>query len=237
MSGDEGAMVELETVTHEPRVVLVCASEVETFAIGNKTLTSGIRKVPIEGAVRVSSSGLAGDGVGDTEHHGGPNRALHVFSAEAYDRFADRLDVLVPRPWVGENLVLRGYTDADARIGDVLRIGCATFVVTMPTERCANPGLVSGIGALRKWMLETLMTGFYLRVAEAGQHRRGAGVTVTHTDEAAPTVAALSASMYRPPDDAAADARMIAAVEAMDALAPEFKRRMRVLYERREAKR
>lgn len=212
-------------------VVLVNVAGVETFDLNGKLHTSGIRKRPQDGPVRVTEAGLDGDGVGNLEHHGGPNRALHVFAAEHYDAFAAELSAIAPRPWVGENLTVRGYTDAIARLGDELRIGTARVRVTMPTERCSYPGRVSGIPKLRKRMVDTLRTGFYLRVIEPGVVRRGDPIEIVEAGDPAWTIERLSGVMYRHVEDA----ELVREIEALDALAPEWKRSVRKLHTRKSS--
>ncbi|MCX5737262.1 MAG: MOSC domain-containing protein [Proteobacteria bacterium] len=141
------------------------AGAVERFeCAGGVALTSAIRKHGMTGSVEVGVRGLAGDACHDPAH-GGPNRALHVFAAEHYDAFESSGSGRLVPPGVGENLLVRGHPDADAHVGDVLRAGTALVQVTMPTERCRNPGLVAGVPTLLRWMIETLRTGYYLRDA------------------------------------------------------------------------
>lgn len=210
------------------RVELVNVAAAESLERGGKAWTTGIRKRPRDGPVRVTLEGLAGDEVGDREHHGGLNRALHMFASEHYDVFAARLDQVVPRPWVGENLTVRGYADDVAQLGDRLRVGTALAEVTMPTERCGNPGWVTGIPKLRKWMIETLRTGFYLRVLEPGVVRGGDTLEIVERGNPAWPIARLSAVMYR----RVADAGAVAEVEQLAGIAPEWLARIRTLHAR-----
>jgi MOSC domain-containing protein YiiM len=214
----------------EPRghVELVNVGHAAELAVGKRTMRSGIGKRPQPGAVAVSAAGLDGDEVADRIHHGGPNRALHVFATEHYDVFSARLDEPVPRPWVGENLTLRGYPDDTARIGDTLRIGTALMQVTMPTERCGHPGALTGIQNLRQWMIDDLRSGFYLRVLEIGRVGPGDSVEVVERGDPQWTVSALSAVMYRTIDDPG----RLALVEQIPLLAPEYKERLRILHAR-----
>jgi MOSC domain-containing protein YiiM len=212
----------------DAKVALVCTGRVETLALQSKTLRTALRKRPREGRVPVLSTGLSEDEVGDRIHHGGPNRAVHVFSGEAYDAFAERLQKLVPRPWVGENLCVRGYHDAIACVGDRVRVGTALLQVTMPTERCGHPGLATGIRKLRKWMIDALRTGFYLRVLEPGTVRRGDPIDVVERGDERWTIASLSEVMYR----RTADADVVREVCELEDLAPEWKARVQKLHAR-----
>ena len=82
----------------------------EVLTLGGKGVKTAIRKIPTKRNVNVGMHGIMDDEIGDEEHHGGLNRALHCFSVEHYDYFtsiADSDQKLPPRPWVGENLTLK----------------------------------------------------------------------------------------------------------------------------------
>jgi MOSC domain-containing protein YiiM len=215
-------------MTTAGRVELVSIALPTPLVVGDKKLFSGIRKRPQDGPVEVLEGGLSGDGVGDLKHHGGPNRAIHLFSAEHYDAFSPRPETAAAPPWVGENLTVRGYTDALAHIGDRVRVGTALLQVTMPTERCGHPGLSSGVPELRKWMIESLRTGFYSSVIEPGVLERGDALEVVERINEKWSIEALSAVMYRH----VADPEIIAEVEQLEELAPEWKAKVRKLHRR-----
>ena len=47
-------------------------------------IITGICKRPVLGPLRLRKSGLDGDGVADKKNHGGPDKALCVYSLEHY---------------------------------------------------------------------------------------------------------------------------------------------------------
>lgn len=210
-------------------VELVNVGRAERFEVGGQLLTSAIRKRPRQGRIEVGALGLSGDEVGDHEHHGGPNRALHCFAAEHYDALSVGRGEPPPRPWVGENLTVRGYPDERAHVGDLVRVGTALLAVSMPTERCGNPGRVAGIPELLKEMIASLRTGFYFRVVEPGHIGAGDALTLIERVDARWSIERLSAVMYREIDDA----ERVAEVEAIPELAPEWKARARILHARK----
>lgn len=193
------------------------------------SLESAIRKTPQSGPVAVRAEGLVGDEVSPEPAHGGPNRALHVFASESYRVLEARAGRSLPVPSFGENLTLSGYDEGVARVGDVLRIGGALVQVSMPTERCARPGRLVGVPQLLKWILETLRTGFYLRVLEPGQIAPGDACERVEAGPAAWTIEALNALMFRGIEDRV----QIRALQGLEVLAPEWKRRLLVHFERR----
>lgn len=54
--------------------------------LGKRAVPSGIDKQPVEGPVAITSTGLSGDAQGDRKHHGGPEKAVHHYPFEHYDR-------------------------------------------------------------------------------------------------------------------------------------------------------
>lgn len=99
---------------------------------------TGMFKEPVEQA-RVGVDGIVGDRQGDRRVHGGPEKAVHLFTQEAYDRIsAERPDIAEQlRPGVfGENLSTRGLTEADACISDVFALGSARIQISQPRSPC-----------------------------------------------------------------------------------------------------
>ncbi|MDH3686316.1 MAG: MOSC domain-containing protein [Myxococcales bacterium] len=219
----------MESSPLEVKVEAVFVGAVETFELADgDSLTSAIRKRSRTGASELGVAGFVGD---ECQHpsHGGPNRAVHVFAAEHYDRFAEIAGHSLPQPLVGENSCIRGYPDDVARVGDHLRIGSALAEVTMPTERCRNPGRLHQVPQLLRWMIEELRTGFYLKVLEPGSVRPGDACVLEARGPERWTIQSLSQAMYRQ----VADAELVAELQRVEPLAPEWKERLAVLHARR----
>lgn len=212
------------------KVISVNVGRCATFDVSDGgTIESAIRKLPQAGPVLATADGFSGDEVSPDPAHGGPNRALHVCAVESYRIFEEKAGRALPVPTFGENLTLSGYDETRARVGDTLRIGEALVQVTMPTERCAKPGRLVGVPLLLKWIIETLRSGFYLRVLERGPIAPGDACTVTERGPEAWTIEALNRVMYRE----VADPLRLQATQELSELAPEFKQRLLVHYQRR----
>jgi len=212
----------------DARVEAVHVAAVETFVLPDGAEhTSAIRKQRQPGPVAVGRLGFEGDAQFNPEH-GGPNRAVHAFAREHYRVFEERAGRPLPPPLVGENLTVSGYPDDVAHVGDVVRVGSALLQVTMPTERCGYPGRNAGVPQLLKWMVETLRTGFYLRVLEPGEVAPGDAWVLEDRPDPRWTIEALSRAMLRE----AGDAARVAELEAVTELAPEWKTRLRALHAR-----
>jgi MOSC domain-containing protein YiiM len=137
---------------------------------------SGIDKRPVAGpSLRLTEINLEGDGQADTKEsrfggqvHGGPDQAVYAFPAEHYPRFEAALGRPVGPGFVGENLTVRGATEAEVRVGDIWTWGEARLQVTGPRSPCYKLGLRMGRQALRRWVREEGLVGWYLRVLRPG---------------------------------------------------------------------
>jgi len=148
---------------------------------------TGIGKEPVD-SVQVRApgpkhgglgSGLVGDFIGDTRHHGGDSQAVYAFAREELDRWGSELGRELPDGMFGENLTTSGLDVDGAVIGErwavgdevVLevcgpRIPCATFAARM-----GERGWVKRFSAVGR-------TGAYLSVVAPGSIRRGDEVRV-----------------------------------------------------------
>jgi MOSC domain-containing protein YiiM len=84
----------------------------------------------------VDLSGVVGDRQEDTEHHGGPDRALCLFSLEVIERFKAEGHPIEPG-YAGENLTISGLDWAEMAPGTRWRVGLALEIeVTGFTSPC-----------------------------------------------------------------------------------------------------
>ena len=214
-----------------PKIESINIGQPEILRLGYRDVFTAIRKKPTLEGVEVDWSGIVSDGIGDKEHHGGFNRAIHCFSAEHYKYFSTLIAENVPdTPWVGENLTLRNYTDFDAHVGDRLRIGSCVFEVTMPTERCTIPGMSVELPKLLKWMIGSLRLGFYMRVVEPGRMRWDDKVKIISRGKVG--ISYLSSVMYGD----LSDVRSVSGVMRLDELANEWKASLWKKHEKRSRK-
>jgi MOSC domain-containing protein YiiM len=139
--------------------------------------TSAIRKEPVEGPVWAGREGLSGDHQYDRQGHGGPERALLMYSAEHYPRWRaewGRKDV--GPGGFGENLTVSGIWEDTACLGDVFRIGEVRIEVSSPRSPCINLSRRHGLPDLVRTIVENHRSGWYLRVLQEGWLEAGADV-------------------------------------------------------------
>jgi MOSC domain-containing protein YiiM len=97
----------------------------------------GVPKLPVPSA-RVTTLGLQGDAQRDLEHHGGPDRALCLFSQERIHALQAEGHPITPGS-IGENLTLEGLDWNAVTPGAYLRLGEDVVAqVTRYTAPCLN---------------------------------------------------------------------------------------------------
>lgn len=198
---------------------------------------TGIDKQPRDGPVAIRDpgpratglgSGLVGDFIGDTAHHGGSEQAVYAFAREDLDAWEQRLERALPNGFFGENLTTRELDVNGARIGERWRIGDEVeLVVTCPRIPCNT---FRGWVGERDWLkafVRAARPGAYLRVATPGTitvadpveivHRPRHDVTVSLVYRAITTERELLPQLLAAGDDLIEELReQVAAGRTMD---------------------
>src|SRR6266511_2938345 len=169
-----------------------------------KTVYTGVWKHPVDGPAMVRRPNIDGDGQGDTNGHGGEQRAVLVYQIQSYRHWQDhfgRDDFSYGQ--FGENITVAGLSDDEVCIGDRYRIGQADFEVTQPRVTCYRVGLRLGEPDLPALLVSHHHPGFYLRVITEGHIQAGDQIVKTRTGPHALTVADTDALLYLPHRDRA----------------------------------
>lgn len=159
---------------------------------------TGIGKRPVDGPVRIGPSGLDGDQSAYRTRERG-DTAVHIYCAESYAKLNVLAGRDLPVPCFGENLTVEGYTEEEARVGDVIRAGTALLRVNQPVIRCWWPTVQSGETRLTKWATQGRLTGFYLDVVEPGMVQAGDVLEIVSRGPAGWTISAINAVYYTKP--------------------------------------
>jgi len=144
----------------------------EALDAGRETqapMTSAIWKEPVTGPVWLDTNGLHGDRVADTKVHGGPWRAVLMYSSDHFPRWRqewNRRDVTAGA--FGENLTVRGIQESTACVGDRFEIGEAILEVTSPRGPCWKLARRHGVADLVAIVKANHRHGWYLRVLKPG---------------------------------------------------------------------
>jgi ferredoxin-NADP reductase/MOSC domain-containing protein YiiM/ferredoxin len=169
-----------------------------------KTVYTGIWKEPVAGPQMVRRLDIDGDGQGDTQGHGGEQRAVLVYQVQSYEhwrRHFGRDDLSYGQ--FGENLTVDGLPDDEVCIGDRYRIGEAEFEVTQPRVTCYRVGMRLGEPELPALLVSHHRPGFYMRVITEGHIQAGDQIVKTRTGPHALSVADTDALLYLPGRDQA----------------------------------
>ncbi|MET7883676.1 MOSC domain-containing protein [Streptomyces avermitilis] len=159
---------------------------------------TGIDKRPVDGPVWISApgpkgvgaSGVAGDTVCDTRHHGGEHQAVYAVARDDLDGWERELGRALPNGVFGENLTTEGLDVSGARIGERWRIG-PEVVLEVTSGRIPCRTFQEHLGE-RGWVKRFThkgAPGAYLRVVEPGEIRAGDPVEIVHRPDHEVTVA------------------------------------------------
>lgn len=144
-------------------------------ADGNDPWVTALFKTAVDGPVRLGVHNLDGDEQADLTVHGGPDKAVCVYSADHFEtwRREPGIDGCQPGAF-GENFTIAGQDETSACVGDVYEVGDAVVQVSQPRGPCWK--------LARRWqrpdfvrvVLTTGRTGWYVRVLREGVVEAGA---------------------------------------------------------------
>jgi MOSC domain-containing protein YiiM len=132
----------------------------------------GMPKLPVKSA-RVSIDGVEGDWQKNRKYHGGPNRAICLFSVELYDWLREK-GIDLKNGSVGENFTTEELDLNQLQKGDRLRVGECLIEITDVRTPCSS---------LKKWdadlpELVVGRSGWVAKVIEEGTVHPGDGIEV-----------------------------------------------------------
>ncbi len=137
---------------------------------------SAIAKQPVAGPVRISWDGFERDAVADPIHHGGWDKAIHLYPQDHYDWWRARKpdQPLLDAPGAfGENIASRGMTEADICLGDRFSLGSAIVEVSHGRQPCWKLDHRFGARDVMATIVKTGRSGLYFRVVRQGEAESG----------------------------------------------------------------
>ena len=140
------------------------------------TSRGGVPKLPVPSA-RVSPSGLDGDEQRNLRHHGGPDRALCLYSMERIEALQREGHAIAPGT-TGENLTIRGLDWDTIAPGVQLHAGGVTVEVTAYASPCKSirPTFADENSNRISQQLHPGWSRVYARVVGSGEFRVGDAV-------------------------------------------------------------
>lgn len=132
---------------------------------------SGIFKKKILGRATVTAQGIVGDEHADKRVHGGPEKAVHHYAAENYQRLIEKFPQIAHAfmpGCIGENISTSHLTEENVHIGDLFRIGTVVAQISQPRSPCWKIDHRFGIDRMSMYVAREFITGWYYRVIEPG---------------------------------------------------------------------
>ena len=144
------------------------------FAFEGKTVRTAIFKKPVSEAVRVSASGIEGDGQADRRVHGGADKAVYAYGANHFPYWSSLLgERSIGFGQFGENLTLSEVDESQWCLGDYVAIGDVTLMVSEPRIPCYKLSLAFDNKQMVPLFKAANRSGAYFRVVCEGLIERG----------------------------------------------------------------
>lgn len=126
----------------------------------------------------LTKDGFVGDGVADLKHHGGPDRAVCVYSYEHYSFWENEFGETLPSGAFGENITVTNMLECEVHVGDIFRLGDAVIQITQGRVPCSTISKRVNNPQILKRIVETGYTGYLCRVLEEGTVRSDSEITL-----------------------------------------------------------
>jgi MOSC domain-containing protein YiiM len=157
------------------RIHTLLIGQPQTMTDEHGTWRSAIFRAPVSEAIQLDYRGLAGDQVADTKNHGSLDQAVSCYPLRHYAEWNAEYapDAPLGPGSVGENWTLADMSESDVCIGDIYTVGSARVQVSQPRYPCIKQERKVRLAGFLQRVMETLRTGFYLRVLTPGVVQAG----------------------------------------------------------------
>ncbi len=185
------------------RLLAICRGKVAALQVDeDQSVMSGIHKQVVSSLeeptpICVLPLGIEGDEQADLTVHGGLDKAVYAYPQEHYVFWSNlRTQALkpvvepvaglipyadlppLPPGSLGENLLVTGLNERNLWIGDILRIGEMSFIVSGARHPCYKFNAKMGFNHAVKMMVQSGYCGFYLQVMQPGKIKAGDEITL-----------------------------------------------------------
>lgn len=151
---------------------------------GRSPRQTGIRKVAVDsldvfvpGPNYGDGSGVAGDFVGDSKHHGGAEKAVYLYAREELDYWGKKAETNYPNGMFGENITTVGIDWSETLINQRFSLGTAVLEVSSPRQPCRVFADWLDLQGWVKTFAQHGDCGTYARVIEPGTIKPGDSIT------------------------------------------------------------
>lgn len=132
-----------------------------------RPMRSALNKKKFVGNMWLSKTGFVEDAQ-EYKGHGGPNKAVCLYSKKNYSLWEQDVSVLPEYAMFGENITVSDMDEKDVHFGDQFQLGNAILEVSEIREPCWKIQEKYKIPNLIKRMSVSGKTGFYFRVLKEG---------------------------------------------------------------------
>ncbi|MEI7986000.1 MAG: MOSC domain-containing protein [Armatimonadota bacterium] len=139
----------------------------------DRSWESGIYKFGIDGPVYLSETNLEGDGQADLVHHGGPDRAVLLYSAEHYLAWENRFARPLSYGSFGENFTVSIADEKTVCIGDIWVAQDIEIEVSQPRLPCFKLARRLNMPGLNLEVVKNRKGGWYARTLKQGSVEAG----------------------------------------------------------------
>lgn len=191
---------------------------------------SAISKTPVDGPVRITWDGFEGNAVADRVHHGGWDKAIHLYPQDHYGWWRERKrgQPLLDAPGAfGENIASWGMTEDDLHLGDRFSLGSAIVEVSHGRQPCWKLDHRFGARDVMATIVKTGRCGIYFRVIREGEAESGTRMELLDRQHPAWPIARVFRLLIGGGHKADPDA--VRALADMDVLAEAWRERARKL--------
>ncbi len=109
----------------------------EATSSSDRSWTTGIFKMAVNGKVWLGKLNLAGDAQADLSVHGGSHKAVNVYPSEHYPYWEQNINLPdMPYGAFGENFTTCGLREDEVCIGDVFKVGNTVVQISQPRQPC-----------------------------------------------------------------------------------------------------
>lgn len=176
-----------------------------------EVFTAGLKSPVAEAMLRFTN--FDGDGQADLKNHGGPDKAVCVYSFDHYPYWESMFGEALSPGAFSENLTLAGVRESEICIGDTFQIGEAMVQVCQPRMPCSKLVGKRGQKKLPDFIHETSFSGFYLRVLTEGLVKSGEAVRPLERHPARITIEFVNQILYKQRTDSESIRRALAIPE------------------------
>ncbi len=150
------------------RLLSIQAGTPKTIAYKGRDVLTSFFKTPIASPVLVKTFNISGDLQSDLNVHGGRDKAVYAYSADAYAFWNERYDNIHPYGSLGENLTFNVLNENKILLGDIYQLGDCQLQVSQSRFPCFKLALRFNDPSAVNAFHQLCRPGVYFRVLKEG---------------------------------------------------------------------